>query len=90
MLRVVLVLLAVGVVLAVLTFLSGLGRGLSGAGTPARPRGGPVVRARRASTVRGLLLLMIVGLFGGVMLGRPLLLVLALICLAAAYFLRGR
>jgi hypothetical protein len=90
MLRVALVVLAVGAVMAVLFFLTGLGRGLQPDTEQPAARAQTGARGRRGQTTRGLLLLMVVAVFGGVLLGRPLLLVLALVCLAAAYLVRGR
>ena len=90
MLRVAQVVLALGAVAAVLVFLTGLGRGLQSGEGPPRARGGAAARRDRTQTVRGLLLLMVVAVFGGVLLGRPLLLLLAVVCLGAAYLLRGR
>jgi hypothetical protein len=92
MLRVAQVVIALGAVLAVVVFLTGLGRGLS-AGTPASRRivpGGQAVRARSPNTARALLLLMVVCVFGGVFLARPMLLVLAVVCLLAAYWTSRR
>ncbi|MCC6189937.1 MAG: hypothetical protein IT318_12955 [Anaerolineales bacterium] len=90
MLRVALVVVALGVVSGVLVFLTGLGRGLQSRARPSRMIVDPAARRQRAQTVRGLLLLMVVALFGGVVLGRPLMLVLALVCLGLAYWLRDR
>jgi hypothetical protein len=92
MLRVAQVVIALGAVLAVVVFLTGLGRGLS-AGTPASRKviqGDQAVRARSANTSRALLLLMVICVFGGVFMVRPMLLVLAVVCLAAAYWTSRR
>ena len=90
MLRVALVVVALGVVIGVLVFLTGLGRGLQSGARASRMIVDPAARRQRSQTVRGLLLLMVVALFGGVVLGRPLLLALALVCLGLAYWLRDR
>jgi hypothetical protein len=92
MLRVAQVVIALGAVLVVVVFLTGLGRGLS-AGTPASRKvipGDRAVRARSPNTTRALLLLMLICVFGGVFLARPMLLVIAVVCLLAAYWTSRR
>lgn len=90
MLRVAQVVLALGAVMAVLFFVTGLGRGLQPDGEQAGARAQAGARRRGGQSTRGLLLLMVVAVFGGVLLGRPMLLLLALVCLGAAYLVRGR
>ena len=77
-----LALLAIGAVMALLYFLAGVSGGLRAGRSPEQAA---ARRRRRVDTVRGLLLLAVVSIFGGVAFGRVLLLGLGVICLALAW-----